>query len=165
MSRLNQPLILLVLGCVAWAQSKDFWEKKDYRQWTDKECRKLLEDSPWATHYTISEIFFDRVATDTTDRERQQNPKIEYKVQIRSALPIKQGIVRLSQINAKYDQLNEEQRKAFDENAERFIAGRTTDSIVNNSCSRVSTMAAPSSDRAPSSWPSSSITPVFAARG
>jgi hypothetical protein len=130
MRRLNQPLILLVLGCVAWAQSKDFWEKKDYPQWTDKECRKLLEDSPWATHYTISQIFFDRVTTDTTDRERQQNPKIEYKVQIRSALPIKQGIVRLSQINAKYDQLNEEQRKAFDANAETFIAGRSTDSIV-----------------------------------
>jgi len=44
MRRLNQPLIFLFLGCVAWAQSRDFWEKKDYPQWTDKECRKLLEE-------------------------------------------------------------------------------------------------------------------------
>src|SRR6266404_4609647 len=67
--------LTLLLTYLALAQSKDFWEKKDYRQWTDKECHKLLEDSPWASTYTMSQIFFDRVATDTTDRERQQNPK------------------------------------------------------------------------------------------
>ncbi|SRR6266404_2348970 len=122
--------LTLLLTYLALAQSKDFWEKKDYRQWTDKECHKLLEDSPWASTYTMSQIFFDRVATDTTDRERQQNPKIEYKIQIRSALPIKRGIVRLSQINAKYDQMTEDQRKAFDQNAEKFLAGRNPDSVV-----------------------------------
>jgi hypothetical protein len=41
-------LLLLLLASVAAAQSKDYWESKDYRQWTEKECRKLLEDSPWA---------------------------------------------------------------------------------------------------------------------
>src|ERR1700730_11955359 len=123
MQKLTQPFLLtLLLTCLATAQSKDFWEKKDYRQWTDKECHKLLEESPWATSHTISQIFFDRVVTDTTDRERQQNPKIEYKIQIRSALPIKRGIVRLSQINARYDQMTEDQRKAFDQNAEKFLA-------------------------------------------
>lgn len=131
MRKLSLPFLLtLLLMCLALAQSKDFWEKKDYRQWTDKECHKLLEESPWASSYKISEIFFDRVVTDTTDRERQQNPKIEYKVQIRSALPIKQGIVRLSQINAKYDQMTEDQRKAFDQNAEKFLSGRNPDSVV-----------------------------------
>jgi hypothetical protein len=131
MRKLTRPFLLtLLLTCLASAQSKDFWEKKDYKQWTDKECHKLLEESPWATSYTVSEIFFDRVVTDTTDRERQQNPKIEYKIQIRSALPIKRGIVRLSQINAKYDQMTEDQRKAFDQNAEKFLAGRNPDSVV-----------------------------------
>jgi hypothetical protein len=131
MRQLTRPfLFTLLLTCLASAQSKDFWEKRDYRQWTDKECRKLLEESPWATSYTMSQIFFDRVVTDTTDRERQQNPKIEYKIQIRSALPIKKGIVRLSQINAKYDQMTEDQRKTFDQNAEKFLAGRNPDSVV-----------------------------------
>jgi hypothetical protein len=125
-------LILLSLFAVSFvlAQSKGFWDKKDYKQWTDKECHKLLEESPWATTYSISQIFFDRVVNDTTDRERQQNPRIEYKIQIRSALPIKQGIVRLSQINAKYDQMTEDQRKAFDQNAEKFFGGRSPDSVV-----------------------------------
>ena len=131
MRRLSLVLALTFLPmCLASAQSKDFWEKKDYRQWTDKECHKLLEESAWATSYTMSQIFFDRVVTDTTDRERQQNPRIEYKIQIRSALPIKRGIVRLSQINARYDQMTEDQRKVFDQNAEKFLAGRTPDSVV-----------------------------------
>jgi hypothetical protein len=120
----------MVLAALALAQSKGFWDKKDFTQWTDKECHKLLEDSPWASSYTISQIFFDRVTTDTTDRERQQNPRIEYKVQIRSALPIKQAIVRLSQINARYDQMNGDQRKAFDQNAEKFFAGRNPEWVV-----------------------------------
>ena len=123
-------LISLALAGIPQAQSKGFWDKKDYRQWTDKECHKVLEESPWATNYSISQIFFDRVVTDTTDRERQQNPKIEYKVQIRSAMPIKQGIIRLSQINSKYDQMTEDQRKAFDQNAEKFLAGRNPESVV-----------------------------------
>jgi len=41
--------LFIVLSCgVAAAQSKDFWQVKDYRQWNEKECKKLLEDSPWA---------------------------------------------------------------------------------------------------------------------
>src|SRR5438128_185738 len=127
---IRQLLTLLLLACAVWAQSKDFWEKKDYRQWTEKECRKLLDDSPWTDSYSISQIFFDRVVNDTTDRERQANPKIEYKVQIRSALPVRQAIIRLSQINAKYDRLSEEQRKGFDQNAEKFLARRDPDPIV-----------------------------------
>jgi hypothetical protein len=127
---IRQLLTLLLLACAVWAQSKDFWEKKDYRQWTEKECRKLLDDSPWTDSYSISQIFFDRVVNDTTDRERQANPKIEYKVQIRSALPVRQAIIRLSQINAKYDQLSEEQRKAFDQNADKFLARRDPNPVV-----------------------------------
>jgi hypothetical protein len=128
---LTVPLLtLLALAVSGPAQSKVFWDKKDYRQWTDKECHKLLEESPWATSYTISQIFFDRVVTDTTDRERQQNPRIDYKVQVRSAPPIKQAIIRLSQINARYDRMTEDQRKAFDQNAEKFLTGRNPDTVV-----------------------------------
>ena len=131
MRKLTLSLVIsLALAGIPQAQSKGFWDKKDYRQWTDKECHKVLEESPWATSYSISQIFFDRVVTDTTDRERQQNPKIEYKVQIRSALPIKQGIIRLSQINSKYDQMTEDQRKTFDQNAEKFLAGRDPETVV-----------------------------------
>jgi hypothetical protein len=131
MKRLCQPLLLfLLLASVASPQSKDFWAKKDYREWTDKECRKLLADSPWANHYTLGKVFIDSLQTDSSDRERQQNPTIEYKVQIRSAVPVRQALVRLSQINAKYDEMTEDGRKAFDQNAEKFLSGRDPELVV-----------------------------------
>lgn len=98
---IQKLVLLLLLASVAAAQSKDYWEKKDYRQWTDRECRKLLEDSPWANLHTVSQVFIDPLATDSTARERQPNPRIVYKVQIRSAAPVRQALVRLSQIIEK----------------------------------------------------------------
>jgi hypothetical protein len=131
MKRLLQPLLLLLLlASIASPQSKDFWAKKDYREWSDKECRKLLVDSPWANHYTIGQVFIDSLQTDSTDRERQQNPKIEYRVQIRSATPVRQALVRLSQINAKYDAMTDDGKKAFDKNAEKFLSGGDPNFVV-----------------------------------
>src|SRR5262249_44635079 len=131
MRKLLQALLFVhLLGLIGLAQSKDFWVKKDYRTWTDKECLKLLDDSPWANHYAFAQIYIDPLQTNSTDRERQQNPSIEYKVQIRSALPVRQALVRLSQINNKYDQMTEEGRKAFDQNAEKFLSGGSRDLIV-----------------------------------
>lgn len=127
---IQNVLLLLFVISVAAAQSKNFWEKKDYRQWTDKECRKLLDESPWANQYTLSQVFIDPLQTDSTARERQSNPRIEYKVQIRSATPVRQALVRLSQINAKYDAMTAEGRLAFDQSTERFLSARTDQLIV-----------------------------------
>ncbi|MGC8794704.1 MAG: hypothetical protein ACP5U2_15075 [Bryobacteraceae bacterium] len=40
-------LIALILGAAA-SGAAEFWEKKKYSEWTDKEVRKMLNDSPWA---------------------------------------------------------------------------------------------------------------------
>ena len=32
---------------VITASAEDFWVKKDWKQWTAADCKKLLEDSPW----------------------------------------------------------------------------------------------------------------------
>jgi hypothetical protein len=123
-------VLLLLLASVAAAQSKGYWEKKDYRQWTEKECRKLLEDSPWANLYSLSQVFIDTIQTDSTSRERQPNPSIEYRVQIRSATPVRQALVRLSQINAKYDAMTPDARQAFDQSTEKFLAAGNSNLIV-----------------------------------
>jgi hypothetical protein len=127
---IQKLVLLLLLASVAAAQSKDYWEKKDYRQWTDRECRKLLEDSPWANLHTVSQVFIDPLATDSTARERQPNPRIVYKVQIRSATPVRQALVRLSQINAKYDEMTADGREAFDQNAEQVLSANNAQFVV-----------------------------------
>lgn len=127
---IQKLVLLLLLASVAAAQSKDYWEKKDYRQWTEKECRKLLEDSPWANLHTVSQVFIDLIQTDSTARERQPNPKIVYRVQIRSATPVRQALVRLSQINAKYDEMSAGGRQAFDQNAEKVLSADNAQFVV-----------------------------------
>jgi hypothetical protein len=41
----------LLLAGVFADDKLEFWEKKDSSQWSQKECKKLLEDSPWVKHH------------------------------------------------------------------------------------------------------------------
>jgi hypothetical protein len=123
-------LFIAALGCIAAAQGKEFWEKKDYRQWSERECRKLLEDSPWAKSYSFSQVFIDPLQTTDQDRAREPTPRTEYKVHFRSALPIRQALVRLSQIQQKYNQMTPEQQQAYDQQTEGFLAASFSDLIV-----------------------------------
>ena len=121
--------LLLLLVSVAASQSKNYWEK-DYRQWTERECLNMLEDSPWANLHTVSQVFIDPLHRDSTARERQPNPKIVYRVQIRSAAPVMRALVRLAQLNVKYDEMTADGRKAFDQNAERVLSANNAQFVI-----------------------------------
>jgi hypothetical protein len=55
---------------------------------------------------------------------------VVYFVQIRSALPVRQAIVRQQQIDMKYDKMNDEQRSAFDTQAGQILSRKYDDSIL-----------------------------------
>ncbi len=103
---------LFLAGNLAISAS-EFWEKKDYSQWTERECKKMLEDSPWAKTYTIESL-----------------GAYEYSIQLRSALPIRKAIVRQMQIASKYKDLPKEQRQQFDKRAEEYLSTTYPDMIV-----------------------------------
>src|ERR1019366_9852702 len=91
MPRHRVPVFLsLALLVSLTASATDFWLSKDWHQWTKDECATILNDSPW----TRSEQGFV--------------------VQLRSALTIREAIVRQLEIAQAYDQKTEAQRKAFD---------------------------------------------------
>lgn len=121
---------VLLAALPAAAQAQAFWEKKNYKTWTEKECRKMLEDSPWAKTRVIGKAILQELATRTFERARESTPKIEYHIQMRSALPVRQALVRLQMIAAGYDQLGAAQRKAFDAQAGQFLATQFPDSVV-----------------------------------
>src|SRR5688572_16531006 len=70
--RIKSALVLLALSLVSLAASQggEFWQKKAYRQWSEKECQKLLEDSPWAQKHTLSQVFIDSTAQPGADTSR-----------------------------------------------------------------------------------------------
>lgn len=129
-SKSTLVLLALALGSIAAGQGGEFWQKKPYRQWSEKECRKLLEDSPWAKNYTQTQILIESLQTNGTERAREARPQIDYQAQFRSALPVRQAVVRLLQINSKYDAMPPEQKQAFDQKAEEFLNKRFPDKVV-----------------------------------
>jgi hypothetical protein len=127
-------LISMALACLAAIQGGEFWHKKEYQQWSERECRKLLEDSPWGQSYTLSQTLIEPLSTPSTDgageRAREARPQISYQAEFRSALPIRQALVRLEQIRVKYDQMQPAQKQVADQRAKDFLAVRFPDTVV-----------------------------------
>jgi hypothetical protein len=119
--------ILLWAGLTGSGLAQDEWLKKPFAQWSKADVQKLLNDSPWARTQEARLDFGSEVrrvaGAPTTSSGHQStemggaNIAVDYRVtlRLRSALPIRQALVRLKQIEAKYDQMNAKERAAFDE--------------------------------------------------
>ena len=108
--------------------------QKPYKEWSQDDAIKILKDSPWAIEYQ-SERLLDLAAkqqqqreqADTrlsgTDRGNQNRPSVPMPVRARlhSAGPIRQAMVRLQQIQAKYDKMSAEDQKKFDDSTAKFL--------------------------------------------
>jgi hypothetical protein len=101
--------ILFLLNISAIPENA-FWEKKDYRHWSEQECKKMLVDSPWAKGLLYNST--------------------GYVVWLFSALPIRQAIVRQKQIAENYDKLSPEKRQEFDRRTEEYLSEQFPDTIV-----------------------------------
>ncbi len=120
-------LLVMIVFSLPGARGADFWEKKEYKEWSDKDCRKMLQDSPWAEKHEATSI--DVNAADATSADGAP-PYVRYNVQLRSALPIRQAIVRQTQIANDYDKLSAEQQQAIDNQTDSFLNTSYEDYIV-----------------------------------
>jgi hypothetical protein len=114
--------VLLCSGSMVFAQG--FWAKKDYREWTQRECDRLLQDSPWAKRINL-------VSTMGGETAAEQG-FIRYDIQIRSALPIRQAMVRSMMIANNYDRMSPGQKQEFDKNVEGFLNADSGNRVVLN---------------------------------
>ncbi|HSW40753.1 MAG TPA: hypothetical protein VLL97_14820 [Acidobacteriota bacterium] len=114
--------VLFLGGSQAFAQG--FWAKKDYREWTQRECDRLLQDSPWAKRLHL-------VSTMGGETGAEQG-YVTYEIQIRSALPVRQAMVRRMMIANNYDKMSPEQKQKFDGNVEGFLNADFGNSVVIN---------------------------------
>jgi len=118
---------IIFLAAISTAFGADFWEKKQYDKWSQKECQKLLANSPWAQDFTLLDSGLQR-STQASDDGQQFY--VKYQVQFRSALPVRQALVRQMQIAQKYDSLGPEQKQQFDKSANDFLASDFSEAIV-----------------------------------
>jgi hypothetical protein len=109
-----------------------FWASKSFKQWSKDEANKILNASPWvktqevrvkpaSARRSVAGQTESSVSTTPSTGARQTNlggaeAPVDYKVtlRLRSALPVREALVRLRQLDAKYDNLSDTQRAAFD---------------------------------------------------
>jgi hypothetical protein len=103
-------LCAALAAATSFAQTED-WQSKPYTQWTMKDVQKVLSDSPWAKTIARSGPTFGGQAT----------PDKVYTLRLRSALPIRQGLLRLRQLKEDYDKMSDKKKAEFDEKNKALI--------------------------------------------
>lgn len=120
-------LLTFIISTIPTASAKDFWEKKEYKEWSEKDCRKMLENSPWSEDYEFTSIDVNMADASASDG---RPPYIKYQVRLYSALPIRQAIVRQSRIANKYDDLSPEQQQSLDKQTDAILNANYEDYVV-----------------------------------
>ena len=102
--RLVKITIWVLILAVVPILAADFWEKKEYSTWSEKECMKLLRKSPWAFHETFRTTA-NLGSTETGVRETTEI--IEFR--LLTAKPIRMAFGRLQLLQKPNDEALKEQ--------------------------------------------------------
>jgi hypothetical protein len=111
--------------------------EKPFQKWSKDEATKLLTHSPWAQTYQSQEgigaASRDQIGREQADFGRQRttvagttatartSTPIPVVVRLHSALPVRQALVRIRQLQAGYDKMGEKERGDFDKSTEGFL--------------------------------------------
>jgi hypothetical protein len=96
-------------GAPVATHAQQNWEKTSYQNWGAAEVKAILEASPWSRTLDRSTALAPMMfGTDTVKVSEQ------LVVLLRSALPVRQALLRERQLAAKYDKLSAADRAAFD---------------------------------------------------
>jgi len=123
----------VLCAVVLTASAEEFWVKRDWKQWSKDDCAKMLQDSPWTRRWAKSQIASHQMpgvsGANQEGASAENAPEMHYLVQLRSSLPIREAVVRLQQIQLKYDKMSAEEKKDFDTKAESLL-NRSYDDVI-----------------------------------
>jgi hypothetical protein len=114
--------LLSVSGLAQTAKKEPPWVAKDWTKWSQGDCDKILKDSPWGQSSEYSINVGGQLGPD------YHNSKSNF--QFRSALPIRQALIREMQIQAKYDKMTAQQRGSFDQQNGQLLSQDYSGAIV-----------------------------------
>lgn len=130
--------LLIALAGASWntASAQADWTRKHFSQWDRKDVVRVMNDSPWTVTQEVRLNFSKQVqlvagapSTNTgiggpaLVRNDQSTAAVGgahapvdfiFRLRLRSGLPIRAALLREKQLEAKYDQLGENERVVFD---------------------------------------------------
>ena len=150
-------LMGILLLAVLTVQAEDFWVKKDWTKWSKDECNKMLQDSPWSKKWGKGEVILGAALPSQQGRNPATDPKgasgtlgssstgttgagqegaagdnnleVHYYIELQSALPVRQALIRRAQFNNNYDKLDADHKKAFDAQMQQLLDATYQDVI------------------------------------
>jgi hypothetical protein len=137
--RLRWRAAIAVLLSSASAAAQGVWDKKEWKRWSAEECKKVLEDSPWAHRWAQSDpkVAMGRTGnlgtmgnTNDVTVGDDNTLGIWYVVQLRTAQPIREANVRQQELRANYDSLDEKNRANIDEQAKKILSQNFDDFVI-----------------------------------
>lgn len=143
---------------VLTVRAEDFWVKKEWTKWSKDDVNKMLQDSPWSKKWGKGEVMLSAalpsqsqtnpanegrggagsgtlgspIGTSGTGQEGaagDSNLEVHYFIELQSALPVREALVRRAQMNNNYDKLDAEHKKAFDAQVQPLLAA-TYDDVI-----------------------------------
>lgn len=99
----------ILSGAMVVVRAQQNWEKTPYRSWGAADVKAVLESSPWSKVVEQETV----VAPMLLGVNAPKAPE-KMVVLLRSALPVRQALLRERQLAVKYDKLSEAERAAFD---------------------------------------------------
>ena len=118
---------LFTLAVVVCAQ--EVWTRKPLAEWSKKEAESVLNNSPWASRQELR-IKFDthtqkaagsysgisRAAAAQGQTEVTSDTPVDFQftLRLRSALPVRQALVRMKQLDTDLEKLSTKELAAFD---------------------------------------------------
>lgn len=129
-------LVFLIFLLVAFATVALGQSDKSYTKWGKEEALRLITDSAWAKPYQSTSGSADAAARQSIREQGQSansggsNPRSVGRdfgpppvtLRLHSALPMRQAMVRLQQIDAGYDKMNAADKAAFDASRQNYLA-------------------------------------------
>jgi hypothetical protein len=148
----------ILLIAVLTVQAEDFWVKKDWTKWSKDACNKMLQDSPWSKKWGKGEVLLSAALPSQQQTNPANDPKtasgtlgsssigttgagqegaagdtqleLHYYIELQSALPIREALVRRAQFANNYDKLDAEHKKAFDAQVQSLLEATYQDVIA-----------------------------------
>jgi hypothetical protein len=95
---------VLVVAILSASTASAQWDKKPYKEWSEKEALAVLNNSPWGqtqTYTDTSHMFDEGRAVDSSASRVVEVPQIKFHIRFFSSKPVRQATSRLFELKQK----------------------------------------------------------------